>query len=144
MKKKFTTPKLEMIYNSGSLTTDQLTGLSEKKLNSYVSQCARQTYQISPDYILRNIGGSDVVVPVGSHLNPAFESCMLMLNQTASFLWKLFQQPITEAEAVRQCKQHFDGPVDSIEWHICNFIQQLLERGVLLKHNLQTEENEKV
>lgn len=133
MKKKFISPALQMTYNSGNLTTDQVSRLPEKKLAEYIRQCMCQTYQISSDYILRKIGGSDVIVPVGTHLNPKLESAMLMPNQTAAFLWELFQQPVTEAEAVQKCIEHFDGPPDLIERHICRFIRELIENGILVK-----------
>lgn len=135
MKKEFTPPAFQMIYNSGNLTTDQLARLPEKKFAEYINQCMCQTYQISSDYILRKISGSDVIVPVGSQLDPDFESSMLLPNRTAVFLWELFQQPVTESQAVQKCQERFDAPTGLIEQDVCHFIRELNSKGILRKQN---------
>lgn len=47
----------------------------------------------NPDFILREIGGESLLVPVGQ--NNAFDNSMITLNETFVYLWKLFQKPIT-------------------------------------------------
>lgn len=142
VKREYTSPELQIAYNSGDLPTDQIARLPEEKLVRYMQQCTSQSYQISSDYILRKISGSDVIVPIGSHYDSKFENSMLLPNKTAAFLWQIFQHPTTEAEAVQKCIQHFDGPRSVIEWHICNFIQELTENGIMQTLRMEENQNE--
>lgn len=132
MKKQYVTPALQVISNPGTLSTDQIAELPEDELADYLQPCEVQTYRINPNYVLRQIAGSTVIVPVGQ-VAPSLESAMLVPNKTAAFLWKLFQRPITKSEAVQKSKEQFDGPANLIEQNINQFIRELTENGILLK-----------
>lgn len=97
-----------------------------------MQQCMEQAYQINPSYILRKIAGTVVIVPVGQ-VKPSLESAMLVPNKMAVFLWKLFQQPLTESEAIQKSIEHYDGPPYLIKRNVDEFIRELAENEILLK-----------
>ena len=82
-------------------------------------------YQNNPNYILREIEGECVLVPID-------EGCIvsngiISLNDTSAFLWKCFQTPKTVAEAIAEAKAEYEDPNNELEVHINGYVQQYLE-----------------
>ena len=50
------------------------------------------------DFILREIAGEAVLVPVGE--NTELSNSIISLNETSVFLWKLFDHPVTYDEVL--------------------------------------------
>ncbi len=88
-------------------------------------------YVSNPDYVLREIAGECVLVPVG-------EACIvtngiISLNDTSSFLWKCFQTPKTIEEAIAQAKEIYEDPEGVMEAQIKGCVEQYAELGILKK-----------
>lgn len=93
------------------------------------AQAVEKRYQASPNFLLREIGGECVLVPVGEA--GMFDNAILSLNETCGYLWKLFQMPCTVTEAVKKAKQDFDGDEAAMEKDIQDFVNAYLEVQLL-------------
>ena len=58
---------------------------------------AERKFKANPDFLLREVAGEAVLIPVGEA--GVFENSVISLNDTCSFLWKLFQEPRTPGAA---------------------------------------------
>lgn len=86
------------------------------------------------NFILRDIAGDCVLVLIGNAPDPRLENCMISINETGAFLWKLFEQgPITAQQAIEAAKAEFTAPDGVIEQQIHEFIKSYVELGMLLK-----------
>lgn len=87
-------------------------------------------YKTSPNFILRRISGEAVIVPVG---DCAFGNSMISVNETYAFLWELFSEPRTLAEAVAMAREEYDAPEGELEVHIFKFVDESLKYGIISK-----------
>ena len=102
----------------------------------------RGRWQANPDFILRTIAGESVLIPVGNVQDPRFDNCMISMNETAAFLWKLFSDaPRTEEEAVAAAEEVFSAPDGVISGHIREFMTDFAKYGLLCKENEYDEGN---
>ena len=93
-------------------------------------------WKTNEDFILRTIAGESVLVPCGSVQDPRFDNCMITLNETAAFLWKLFtESPRTAEEATAAAEEAFSAPDGVIAAHIREFIAEYANLGLLIKEN---------
>lgn len=93
----------------------------------------------NPDFILREIGGESILVPVGD-VGP-FENSMLTLNETSAFLWKLFMEGCTTAEALEKALQEYTSEEEDkkdIIGGVHAYVVQSLNLGLLIP---ETEED---
>lgn len=88
-------------------------------------------YKANPDFLLREIGGEAVLVPLGDV--GVFENTMLSLNETCAFLWKAFQSPKTAQEAIDEAKEAYDGDASEIEQGVLSFIKDYSHYKLLLE-----------
>ena len=88
-------------------------------------------YRANPDFLMREIGGEYVLVPVGQA--GLFENSMLSLNATCGYLWKMFQMPCTIDQAVEKAQADFDGPADEIERDVRLFVREYLKYKLLVE-----------
>ena len=56
-------------------------------------------YRTNPDFILRKISGEAVLVPPG---DTGFGNSMISVNETFTYLWELFSEPMTIPEALQR------------------------------------------
>ena len=102
----------------------------------------RGRWQANEDFILRTIAGESVLIPVGNVQDPRFDNCMITMNETAAFLWKLFSDaPRTEEEAIAAAEAAFSAPEGVISGHIREFIAEYAAYGLLRKENEYDESN---
>ena len=73
--------------------------LQKHPLN-HESEPSKRRFRANPDFILREIAGEAVLIPVGEA--GIFENSLISLNDTCSFLWKLFQTPRTAEDVIAQ------------------------------------------
>ena len=87
----------------------------------------------NPDFILREIGGESLLVPVGQ--NNAFDNSMITLNETFVYLWKLFQKPITLEAALEGAQKEYDDDKNGneIEKSVRQFVEESLHYGLLIR-----------
>ena len=90
-------------------------------------------YRSNPDYILRQVAGESVLVYAGE--GGPFGNSILSLNESFSFLWKLFETPKTQSEAAAQARSVFTAPAGEIEAHVREFVSQCTQRGLIIKED---------
>ncbi len=86
-------------------------------------------YKANPNFLLREVAGEAVLVPIGEA--DVFENSVISLNDTCSFLWKLFQQPRTVEEVVAEARKEYSDPDGEMEQGINDFIREYLQYGLL-------------
>ena len=86
-------------------------------------------YQLSGQYLLRDIAGEAVIIPIGADA-PA-GNALLEPNDTAAFLWHTFEQPRTAEQAVRLAMNEYEGDEAMIRAQVCGSIQAALECQLL-------------
>lgn len=90
---------------------------------------AIKKYRANPDFLLREVAGEAVLRPVGEA--GVFENSVISLNDTCSFLWKLFQEPRTEEEVIAEAKKEYSDPDGEMEQGIKSFIEEYVKYGLL-------------
>ena len=86
-------------------------------------------YIANPDFLLREIGGDAVLVPLGD--TGIFSNSMLSLNETCVFLWKAFQEAKTMDEVIALARSEYEAPEGVIEDEVKIFISEYLKYGLL-------------
>lgn len=90
---------------------------------------AIKKYRANPDFLLREVAGEAVLIPIGEA--GVFENSVISLNDTCSFLWKLFQEPRTEEEVIAEAKTEYSDPDGEMEQGIKSFIEEYVKYGLL-------------
>lgn len=104
--------------------------MSEEKKEIKITENTR--LKANPDYILREIGGECILVPVGGN-NP-FENSMLTLNETAAFMWKMFMKGSTPREVLDAATKEYESDEENkadIINGVLSYIMQSLQLGLL-------------
>lgn len=83
----------------------------------------------SPNFLLREIAGEAVLIPVGEA--GVFENSVISLNESCSFLWRLFQTPRTAEEAVAEARKEYSDPDGVLEQGVYQFIKEYLQYDLL-------------
>lgn len=86
-------------------------------------------YRTSPDYLLREIAGDSILVCVGEQ--SSLGNSMISLNETAGFLWKLFETPRTVSEALEESRKIYDDPENCMEQHIGAVVREYVKLGLM-------------
>ena len=89
-------------------------------------------FKANPNFILREVAGEAVLVPVGEA--GIFENSVISLNETCRFLWQLFQQPRTLEDVIAEARKEYSDPNGELEQGIKSFIEEYV------KYNLLKEE----
>ena len=79
--------------------------------------------KVKDDYLLRNVAGSQIVVPVG-------EGCLdfsgvITLNEVGAFLWEKLQSDITEEELLSALLSEYDVDEATARADIAEFADKL-------------------
>ena len=86
--------------------------------------------KIKEGYILREIAGSFVVVPVGD--NVVDLSSMITINETGAFLWGFLEKGADEDSLCAALMSEYEGaPEDEMRNDIREFISVLKEKDIL-------------
>lgn len=83
--------------------------------------------KIKKGFILRVVGGENVVVPVGE-LSKTFHG-MINLNETGAFLWRYFSEEHTAQEAVDALCAEYEAPREQVETDVNRFVEILTKNG---------------
>jgi hypothetical protein len=81
------------------------------------------------DFLLRDVAGSLVIVPVGAAVT-AFPG-MITLNATAAYLWELLETPQTEQTLAQALTERYEVTADQAAEDIKKFLGPLLEIGAV-------------
>ena len=87
-------------------------------------------YRTNPDFILRKISGEAVLVPAGDSV---FGNSMISVNETFTYLWELFSEPVTIPEVLSKAKEMYDDPSGEMEAQILQFIAESIHYGMILE-----------
>ena len=86
-------------------------------------------FKANPDFLLREVAGEAVLVPVGDA--GIFENSVISLNETCRFLWQLFQQPRTEEDVITEARKEYSDPDGEMEQGVKDFVREYLKYGLL-------------
>lgn len=86
--------------------------------------------KIKEGFILKEIAGSYVVVPVGDSLVDF--SLMITTNETGAFLWKQLLNDTSVSQLVDALKNEYEGAADEeLSADVEEFVSLLNENGIL-------------
>ena len=85
--------------------------------------------KVKEDFLLREVAGCYVVVPVGK-ATVDFNG-MLNLNDTGAFLWEHLQKDTTKEELLKSMMEAYEVTEELASKDIDNFIKKLEDAGVL-------------
>lgn len=138
-KQKYSQLGFYFVHNSGDLTWDEIATLSDEELGKYLQNTGfwadAKRYRANPDYLLREIAGESILVPVNE--NGAMTNCMFSMNETSLYLWKQFQKPNTIDGVVMQAMREFNGTREVLERDIRAFVTDYLSAGLLKEEVLK-------
>ncbi len=83
--------------------------------------------KIKKGFILREVGGESIVVPVGA-ASKTFHG-MVTLNETGAFLWRFFSAEHTAEQAVDALCQEYEVDASVVKTDVENFLQILEKNG---------------
>ena len=83
--------------------------------------------KIKNGFIVREVGGENVVVPVGE-MSKVFHG-MINLNETGAFLWKFFSQEHTLEEGVSALLGEYDVAEEIARADVETFMKTIQENG---------------
>ena len=86
-------------------------------------------YQISEDFVLRQIGGEYAIIPIGEA--SSISNAVMSPNDSAVFLWKQFMEPNTEEKVIAKVLEEYEAPEEKVEDDVHRFIQESLRRQIL-------------
>jgi hypothetical protein len=79
--------------------------------------------KVKEDYLLRNVAGSHIVVPVGE--GSLDFSGVITLNEVGAFLWEKLQSDTTEEELLSALLGEYDVDENTAKADISEFISNL-------------------
>lgn len=85
--------------------------------------------KINNNFILKEIAGSFMVVPVGNELIDL--NAMITLNESGAFLWNLLLCDSTEYELVTAMLKEYDIDINTATEDIREFVDNLRKIGAL-------------
>ena len=85
--------------------------------------------KVKEGFVLGEVGGQNVVIPVGAASN-TFNG-MIKLNETGRFLWNQLQKEITEEELVQALAEKYDVDASQATQDVQSFIEILKKPGVI-------------
>ena len=133
--KEYKSPEYHFVRNPGGLSGSELAKLSDDELSRYLSgdsyQREKKKYRIKPGYILREIAGEYVIVPVGAESESPLENTVMAPNGSAVFIWKHFEEPSTLEDVVVQGMLEYDVTEDRMRRSVENFVTDALNYKIL-------------
>lgn len=85
--------------------------------------------KVKPGYMIREVAGYNVVVPVGD-ATMNFNG-MINLNETGAFLWKLLEEDTDEEKLVGALLAEYDIAEDAARRDVGEFIAKMKEANLI-------------
>ncbi len=85
--------------------------------------------KIAEGFILKNIAGTNIVVPVGA--NTVTFKAVITLNDSGAFLWQQLSEDKTEEELVMAMLSEYDVDRQTAETDVAEFIENLTKAGLI-------------
>lgn len=86
--------------------------------------------KLNENFILKNIAGTAVVVPVGEAVNDI--KGMITLNGPAEIIWKGLQNGDNIERIVEEIKSEYDAPENVIKNDVAAFLNKLRTHKILV------------
>lgn len=83
--------------------------------------------KIKKGFVLRVVGGENVVVPVGA-MSKVFHG-MINLNETGAFMWKFFTEDHTLEEGVAALRAEYEVEEERARLDVQKFMNTVQENG---------------
>ena len=83
--------------------------------------------KIKKGFVLRVVGGDNIVVPVGE-MSKSFHG-MINLNETGAFLWRFFSEEHTAEEAIDALCNEYEAEREQVATDVNRFIEILTKNG---------------
>ncbi len=83
--------------------------------------------KIKAGFVVRSVGGENVVVPVGE-MSKKFHG-MINLNETGAFLWRFFSQEHTVDEGVNALLAEYEVEEEIARADVVNFVETIEKNG---------------
>ena len=84
----------------------------------------------SADFLLRDVAGTLVVVPVGAAVS-TFPG-MITLNETAAYIWELLEQEQTVDSLEEAMAERYDAPAEKIREDVEALVERLRSVGAIV------------
>lgn len=131
--KEYKRLEFHFVRNPDGLNSSELAKLSDDELSRYLNtdgfQEGKKKYRINPDFILREIAGECVIVPVGIH--NVFSNALMTLNDTAVFLWKEFKHASTMQDVIIHAMKKYDAKEEEVRESVEKFVKESMKYQVL-------------
>ncbi len=85
--------------------------------------------KIKDGYLLREVAGSNIVVPIGE--GAIDFSGVITLNEVGAFIWKSLEEDITEAELVDRILAEYDIDKETAQNDVKEYISSLRGAGLI-------------
>lgn len=85
--------------------------------------------KIKDGFLLRQVGGNNVVVPVGAQAVDF--RCLITLNEVGAFLWQKLAVDCTVADLVEALLAEYDVTADIATADVERFVASLREKNLL-------------
>ncbi len=85
--------------------------------------------KLKKGFVLKNIGDNHIVVPVGAQTVDF--RCMITLNETGAFLWKLLETEQTAQTLTVALLGEYDVTEDRAQADVAAFIDRLRDNALL-------------
>jgi len=86
--------------------------------------------QIKSEFMLKNVAGSFIVVPIGE--NSVNFNAMITLNESGAFLWNELSEDKTEDQLVSALTAEYDVDEATARKDISRFIESIKGAGLLI------------
>jgi hypothetical protein len=80
-------------------------------------------------FLLRQVGGNNVVVPVGAQAVDF--RCIITLNEVGAFLWQKMEVECTESDLVAALLAEYDVTVDVAIADVHRYVSALREKNLI-------------
>ncbi len=86
-------------------------------------------FRIKDGFILRRIAGEDTIIPADPDSD--ITNGVLSPNETAAFIWRIFQVSSTIEEAVRKVLSEYEVQEDTARAAVIQFIDESLQLRIM-------------
>lgn len=134
-KRKRSEPSVHRIPALGDMPLDELARLPDEQFQAYLNangfQEAALCYRANPDFILREIAGEKIAVPVNASAQQL--DGVICFTETGCFLWKqLLKDACTKEELSVALTREYDVSKETAVADVAEFISKAAARNLVL------------
>jgi len=75
------------------------------------------------DFVKQNVGGENLLVPIGAQVMDL--NGIIVLNETASFIWDLLEKDRTEEELIKALTEEYEIDPQSAKEDVNKFVSEI-------------------